>query len=269
MVDDETQDSSAELLFHSRLVPDGREGNKVFARSLRPGEEDTGQGVHICAGEQLIIRADGLVINSDEIDALSPKGYGGYAPVANTVWTWYRIVGEQVGFFVYLYALARRLDAAHAAWELAMRERDKASSEGAIGQRIGFFRALSEAEVAIIALNRSMNMLLQFNGVFPLGLEIPDSLRKLEPTVKEMRDAFEHIDERAQGKINQRGKMDAEALTIFDQPDFIGASMLHYRGRDLHFYEDVLAALLSCRELVLKVIDLRAAAQTENGDPEP
>ena len=74
MVDDETQDSSAELLFHSRLVPDGREGNKVFARSLRPGEEDTGQGVHICAGEQLIIRADGLVINSDEIDALSPKG---------------------------------------------------------------------------------------------------------------------------------------------------------------------------------------------------
>ena len=40
------------------------------------------------------------------------------------------------------------------------------------------------------------------DGVFLLGLEIPDSLRKLEPTVKEMRDAFEHIDERAQEKIN-------------------------------------------------------------------
>ena len=34
-----------------------------------------------------------------------------------------------MGFFVYLYALARRLDAAHAAWELAIRERDNARSE--------------------------------------------------------------------------------------------------------------------------------------------
>ena len=105
-----------------------------------------------------------------------------------------------------------------------------------------------------------MNMLLKFNGVFPLSLEIPDSLRKMEPIIKDMRDAFEHIDERAQGKINQRGKMDAEALTIFDQPDFIGSSVLHYRGEQLHFYEDVLGALLSCRGLVLKVIDLRADA---------
>ena len=86
MAEDKTQDSS-DLLFYSRLVPDGREGNKVFARSLRLGEEDTGEGVNVRAGEQLIIRAGGLVISSDEIDALSPKGYGGYAPVANTVWT--------------------------------------------------------------------------------------------------------------------------------------------------------------------------------------
>ena len=86
---------------------------------------------------------------------------------------------------------------------------------------------------------------------------------------KDIRDAFEHIDERAQGKISLRGRMDAEALTIFDQPDFIGSSVLHYMGKDLHFYEDVLEALMSCRKLVLKVIDLRSGAQTENGDPEP
>ena len=73
MAEDNTQDSS-DLLYMSRLVPDGREGNKVFARSLRPGEEDTGEGVNVRAGEQLVIRAGGLVINSDEIDALSPKG---------------------------------------------------------------------------------------------------------------------------------------------------------------------------------------------------
>ncbi|MYC37264.1 MAG: hypothetical protein F4X66_10195 [Chloroflexi bacterium] len=265
MADDKKQDSNDGLLFHLRLVPDGREGNKVYARSLRPGEEDTGEVVNVNAGDELIIRPGGMVVNSDEIDALSPKGFGGYAPIANTIWTWYRIVGEQVGFFVYLFALARRLDAAHAAWELAIQERDKARNEGAIGRRIGFFRALSEAEVAIITLHRGMNMLLRFNGVFPLGLEIPDSLKTLDPVVKEMRDAFEHIDERAQGKINQRGQMDAEALTIFDQPDFIESSILHYRGKDLHFEDDVLVALLSCRELVLKIIDLRVAAQNSKG----
>lgn len=145
-----------------------------------------------------------------------------------------------------------------------LRERENARGEGAIAQRIGFFRALSEAEVTIIALHRAMNMLQQFDGVFPLGLEIPDRIRKLEPIVKDMRDAFEHIDERAQGKINIRGQMDAEALTIFNQPDFIGSSVLHYRGKSLRFHEDVLAALLSCRELVLKVIDLRAIAQAES-----
>ncbi len=266
MVDNKKQDSSDELLFYGRLVPDGREGNKVYARSLRPGEEDTGEGVNLNAGDELVIRPGGLVINSDEIDALSPKGFGGYAPVANTIWTWYSIMGEQVGFFVYLFALARRLDAAHAAWELAMQERDKAGNEQGIGRRIGFFRALSEAEVAIIALHRGMNMLARSNSVFSLGLEVPDSLKMLEPVVKEMRDAFEHIDERAQGKINQRGQMDAEALTIFNQPDFIESSVLRYRGRFLHFEDDVLAALLGCRELILKVIDLRVAAQNRAGD---
>ena len=261
MVEENAQSLDGELLTYGRLVPDGREGNKVFARVLLPGEEDTGEGVDIRAGDQLIIRASGLAINSDEIDGQSPKRLGGYAPVANTVWTWYSIVGEQVVYFVYLHSLARRLDAAHAAWDLTIQERDNAKNEGAAGaieRRIGFFRALSESEVTIIALHRGMNMLQRFNSVFPLGLEIPDSLKNLEPIVKEMRDAFEHIDERAQGKISQHKQMDAEALTIFNQPDFIESSVLHYKGRDLNFYEDVVNSLLICRGLVLEIIQLRA-----------
>ncbi len=260
--------TEGELLYTGRLVPAGREGNKVFARALLLGEEDTGEGVNVRAGEQLIIRAGGLVFNLKQIDAQSPKGLGGYAPIANTVWTWYSITGEKVGFFLYLFALARRLDATHALWELGIQERDKARSEDGVSRRLGFFRALSEAEVAIITLHRGLDMLLHIEKVFLLGLEIPSSLQKLEVVVREMRHAFEHIDERAQGKINQSGKMDAEALTIFNQPDFIDSSVLHYKGYDINFYEDVLSALLICRELVMKVIDLRASAPTANGDEE-
>ena len=255
-------ETEGQLLYTGRLVPAGREGNKVFARSLRPEEEDTGEVVNVGPGEQLIIRPGDLVIDSSDIDAQSRPGLGGYAPVANTVWTWFSIVNAQVGFFLYLFAVARRLDAAHALWELAIQQREKAKTEPALIRRQGFFMSLSEAEVAIIALHRALNMLLRFNSVFPTGLEVPDHLLKLERVIRDMRHAFEHIDERAQGKVNRAGQMDAEALIIFDQPDFIDTSMLHFRGEDLDFYDDVLAALLACRELVMQIMELRANAQS-------
>ena len=258
--EDKTTGTDGELLYTGRLVPAGREGNKVFARPLRLGEEDTGEVVNIRAGEELIIRGVDLAINSSEIDAQSPAGFGGYAPVANTVWTWYSIVNEQVGFFLYLFALARRLDAAHALWQSAIQQRDSARTLDGLPRRQGYLMAMSEAEVAIIALHRGMVMLLNLNRIFPVGLEIPDHLHGLERVVRDMRHAFEHIDERAQGKVNQAGKMDAEALTIFEQPDFVESSILRYRGNELDFYADVLTALSSCRELVMKVIDLRARA---------
>ena len=46
-----TADDEGEFLYASRLVPAGREGNKVFARTLRPGEVDTGEGVKVGPGE--------------------------------------------------------------------------------------------------------------------------------------------------------------------------------------------------------------------------
>ena len=256
--------TDGDFLFGARLVPAGREGNKVFARSLRPGEEDTGEVVHVGPGEQLIIRPGDLVISSEEIDSHSPKGLGGYAHVANTVWTWYRIVNEQVGFFQYVFALARRLDAAHASWGAAVEELDKAKNGAGLARRHGLFKALSEAEVAIIALHRAMDMLSGINGVYGLNLEIPDHLDNLKPVVRDMRHAFEHIDERAQGRVNSRGTMDAAALTIFDQPDFIDSSILLYKGARLDFYNDVLNALLTSRGLVMKVIDLRASSPPES-----
>ena len=268
MTEDVRNESEGEFLYSARLVPAGREGNKVFARSLLPGEEDTGEGVYVGAGDQLVILAGGLRVSSDEIDALSPKGLGGYAPIANTVWTWYSIVGERVGFFNYLVALARRLDAAYFLWELGIQERDKARSADGVNRRLGSFRALAEAEVAIIALHRALEMLLRLDRVFLLEIEIPSNLKRLEIVIQEMRHAFEHIGERAQGMINQSGKMDAEALTIFDQPDFMDSSVLHYRGYDFDFYEDMLQALLSCRELVMKVIDLRAHEREADGPEE-
>ena len=66
-----------ELLLSGRVVSAGSDENSVFLRSLRPDEEDLGEGVHISAGKRVVIRPGDLTIFSDQIDARSPKGRGG------------------------------------------------------------------------------------------------------------------------------------------------------------------------------------------------
>ena len=250
-----------EFLTGGRIVPMGREGNKVFARTLRPGEEDTGEAIHIGPGDQLVIPAGGLVIDSREIDAQSIKGLGGYAPVANTVWTWYRIVGEQLGFFLFFFSLARRIDAAHALWASAIQEHERAEGEGVILRRTRFFNALATAEVAIIALHRGITMVYSLIDKFCPDLEVPDSVQNIQTAVRDMRNAFEHIDDRAEGRVGMSRKAAPDALSIFHQPDFIESSVLRYKGHSLNFNEDVLTALLECRELIMEAIDSRAASR--------
>ena len=46
-VTNDSNQTDGDFLFAGRLVPLGRKGNIVYARSLRPGEEDTGEGVHV------------------------------------------------------------------------------------------------------------------------------------------------------------------------------------------------------------------------------
>ena len=45
-----------------RVVPAGSDENAVYMRSLRPGEEDSGEAVHVPAGKRLVIRAGDLVV---------------------------------------------------------------------------------------------------------------------------------------------------------------------------------------------------------------
>lgn len=75
-----------------------------------------------------------------------------------------------------------------------------------------------------------------------------------------MRNAFEHIDERAEGRIGRSKEFDPEALAIFDQSDFIESSELSYKGYSVNFEEEVISALLECREFIMSAIDARASS---------
>lgn len=261
MTNDSDKQDQGTFLFAGRIVPIRREGNIVYARTLRRGEEDTGEAVHLEAGDRLVIPAGELVVDSRDIDEhYNPEGPGGYRPVANTVWSWYRFAPEQLGFFLFFFALARRTDAAHALWVLAIEARDKARREDGIPRRLAVFNALAAAEVSLVALGRCYRMVTALVTKYCPELQVPDSVRNTREAVLEMRNAFEHIDERAEAKVGG-GKYHADALTIFNQPDFVGASILRYKGHSLNFETDVIAALVDCRELIMDAIDARAKQQ--------
>ena len=187
MTDNTDNRERGEFLTGGRIVLDRREGNKVFVRSLRPDEEDTGEGVTIQEGDRMIFEPGALVIDSRQIDDQSPKGLGGYAPVANTVWTWHRIVSEQVGFFLFFFALSRRLDAAHALWASAVRERQSAlhEAEGGIPRRSRLLSALATVEVAIVALYRGIRMVYSLVDKFCPELEVPTSVQRIRERRKD------------------------------------------------------------------------------------
>ena len=260
---DTERQSADELLMASRVVPVRREGNKVFVRTLRHGEEDTGEVVNVGVGDRVIFEPGALVVDSRQIDAQSVKGPGGYAPVANTVWTWYRIVGEEPRFFLSIFALARRIDAAHALWALAIQERDKAKQEGDIPRRAGSSMHWQQPKWQSSRCIGALRWRIRSQRSSVLAFSSPTVVQKVTVAVEAMRHAFEHIDDRAEGKTGMSRKVDWDALSIFHQPDFVESSVLRYKQHSLDFDQDVLSALLDCREFIMDAIDARASSKPE------
>ena len=208
------------------------------------------------AGKRLVIRRGDLSLNSDEIDARSPKGRGGYAPVADTLWTWYRLVGaKDPSLLMMVLAAARRLDATHVFWSATTEALEESATLAGIERRSTLFRALAMAEVTVISLSRGVQMLYRFEETFDLGLQIPEEIDTLGATLRRMRNALEHIDERAMGEAKD-GTAD-NAMSIFFQPHFVDQGVLTYAGDAVSFTEGVPVALGHCRTVIMSVIDLR------------
>lgn len=246
--------NDGEPLLAGRLVPDGVEGKTVYARSLRYGEEDLGQKVVVPAGYELAMRPGALVVNVNQIDDLSRTGLGGYAPVANTVWTWYQFGQHPQNFLHFIFSFARRLDTSHALWASAIEERDHAKELPGIEARVGFISALATAEVAVVALHRAIRMAHSLVAKYRPDLRVPGSADIVLEPLKQIRDACEHIDERAESRSGQASKCDPDAWTIFDQPEFFSSGVLTYKEYSLDFKRDVLSALLDCRGLVMEAM---------------
>ena len=80
---------------------------------------------------------------------------------------------------------------------------------------------------------------------------MPNSVIALNPALTEIRNAFEHIEDRAMGQV--RNKPHQDAISIFHQPDFFKAGVLRYANHSLDLGKEVLPALVAGRQYVFEV----------------
>ena len=187
----------------------------------------------------------------EDLDRENRPGPDGYAPVSNTLWTWLTVgTPPDPALFRLLFAAARRLDTAHSLCVDvlgALTDRP----EPFIKARQRLFGALGIAELMCVALGRAVDMFQSIPSTFLPPVTLPKTLSVASPALREIRNAFEHIEDRAVGNV--RGKPHDDALSIFDQRDFIASGVLRYASYSLDLRSDVVPMLVDSRRAVLEV----------------
>jgi hypothetical protein len=252
-------------LISVRIVPDGRDGNVVFGRSLRPGEADDGRGVVVAPdrGERLAFKPGAIHFAVSDIDCRALRGPDGYARITNTIWTWLSFGNDaKPDVLRYLLAAARRLDGAHALLKQAMALHDE-DAVNFTAKRDQMFLSLSLSEVFVVALSRTIDMLDGIRGEFSLATPLPSLLAEKKGGLTDMRNAFEHIEDRALGRV--RGKAHADALSVFEQGGFPQKG-LSYAGKTLDLDKEALLLLLASRQFILDAaIEIGGPGRAFNG----
>ena len=253
-----------DLLVGIRVISTGRDGRTVLGRTLNYGEMDSGEGIVLQPGERLLFPPGSVKATIQDIDRENTPGADGYAVIANTVWTWLQIgLSPDQSFFNYLFAAARRLDSAHALCVSAMSEFNNPPDESFIKYRARIYRALGNAELMCIALNRAYRMIKDIPAKFSAVTTVSNEVDTILPALTAIRDAFEHIDERAMGNV--RHEQQTDALSIFNQTNFVTSGVLRYANYSLDLRLQVIPALIAGRKFILDVaIEKGGAAKTVN-----
>lgn len=248
-----------------RVVPMGRQGKTILGRTLMDAEQDSGEPIRFYPydGESIHFAPGSVQIRLQDIDRANRPGPDGYAKVSNTIWTWLTFgAPPDPDLFRYLFAAARRLDAAHALYlDVLSALTDR--PEPFILARNRLFGALASAELMAVALGRDIDMLQALPGRFSVQTMVPIAVTGIGPALHEIRNAFEHIEDRALGNV--RGKPHPDALSIFDQRRLVSSGILTYASHALDLRQEVLPALVEARRFVMDIaVAMAGAARTLN-----
>ena len=152
--------------------------------------------------------------------------------------------------FRLLFATGRRLDTAHALCAAAMQALS-GPNEPFIKARARIFESLGHAELMCVALNRAIEMYGRVSFEFRIQVVEPDAVSTIRPALRQIRNAFEHIDDRAVGRV--RGAQHPDALSIFDQRDYLSNGVLRYGAYSLDLRAQVTSALVECRQALFDI----------------
>ena len=245
-----------DILTSVRVVPDGRNGSTVYGRTLRSDEPDTGLAPQLRPGDNFAFRAGSLVLSVDNIDiSAATKFEDGYSSIANTVYTWLslypnlnsKITPQEVTYL--LLSVARRLDASHEGFSLLHSKlKELETVEYGIRERNLNFEIVGLVEIAIVAMNRAFQMAEQLGNRFSLSTPFPTSVKDKLAAIKNMRDAYEHIDNRAFGLAGQKSQPHPDALSVFNFERLFQEGIATYGSYELDIYNEAIQLLIDTRQ---------------------
>lgn len=245
-----------DLLTCARVVPVRREGNTVFARTLKHGEPDDGRRVHLRPGDQLTFKQGAVVIELDAIDEKEAAGTaeGEYVPITPVLWTWMSVGGEHdQGKVRYLLAAARRLDAANVLLADVQQRRHDLNQEDLTGPviRRRLFGLIAAVELAVVAVGRVCDMIDKAGTLIGSTVPVPPTVAAKRAAMNEIRNAYEHIEDRALGTVF--GKPHSDALTIFNHADLLKHDRISYGTSSLDLNTEIPTLINEARQFLKDV----------------
>jgi len=245
------------------VVPTARHGDTVTARVLGPDEVDDGRRVHVPPNGNLMLES--IDIHIEHLDR--PDGGGGPAtPLAPILWRWFQLSDTPVQSTSksrYLIAAARRLDLALGLFSdvdllvAGMASWDAAAVAGPERTR-QVLELAGKVELASVALSRAVEMAASCPTTLAGSPAVPSRLEEVRPGLTAIRNAYEHIEDRAFNLKGQRQKVvDTDALALFDFPALIADRRISYGEHKLGLSEQVPALLSITREYLKRVASVQ------------
>jgi hypothetical protein len=185
----------------------------------------------------------------------SPARADGYRPICDPLWVWSALTGgapvEETRLVV--YAAARRLDAAHLQIERVREGLDRLRNEapplGSPAGRGVAHQAITDAEMAIWALDMALKVVVTLTERYQLNTPVPKLVRDAQPFVQRLRDHYSHIDERALGLF--RGKPDPRAEKAWGHTAVIDARQYSDGNASLGLDDEITQLCIAARDYLV------------------
>ena len=181
-----------------------------------------------------------------------PARADGYRPICDPLWAVAAIVGSPPFSEARLVlSAARRLDAAHRQFERVREGLDNLPSLGSPAGRAAIHEVIGDAELAVIALDMALTIAVGLSDRLNLSAHVPSLLATRQPFIKELRNHYSHVDERAFGRIKGKPAPGlAEAAFHFD-PLIADRKLTNLKAQSLGIDDEATTLFVATRDYLV------------------